>query len=85
MNPYSRERVDNPTVLRDKDNKVRLVLDQKGVPNIDTWGGSMGASCKGFLKTYATELVKQTAMMSGKTVVEKGVDSQGNLVLEISY
>ena len=85
INPYSRDRVENPTVLRDKNNKVKLVLDATGTPNVDSWSGSMGPDFQKFLQTYTIESVKQTAMMSGKMVVEKGLDSQGNLILEVAY
>lgn len=85
VNPYSKERVENPTVCKDASGRVKLVLDQAGQPHIDTWGGSMGKEVLSFLTNYTTELVKQTAMMSGKMVVEKGLDAQGNLILEVAY
>lgn len=85
VNPYSRDRVENPTVFRDSQNKVKLVLDREGFPNIDTWNGSMGKECLQVLREYTTEFVKQTAMMNGQRVVEKGTDKMGNLILEVVY
>ena len=83
-NPWKRanESVKNCTLYK-KDGQVKFVVDEKGHVIHDSW--SMGKDVQEFLREYSLEYIKRTAAAEGATVRNKGVDADGQLVLEVSY
>ena len=66
VNPYSHEKVENPTIYKDAKGKVKMVTDKKGTVHVDTWeGGSigMGRDFEKFLQSYASEQIQEVAAM----------------------
>lgn len=84
-NPWkaANEMVKNCTLYKDTRGKVKMVVDKLGNVIHDTW--SMGTEAFQFLQKYSEEFIRTTAKAEGAQVTTKGVDNDGNIVLEIEY
>ncbi len=83
-NPWrlAKESVKDCTLYK-KDGQVKFVVDNKGNVIHDGW--SMGYDVRDFLREYSMEYIKRTAAAEGATVRNKGVDADGQIVLEVEY
>ncbi len=70
-------------MLYKKDGQVKFVVDNKGNVVHDSW--SMGTDVDEFLREYSTEYIRRTAAADGAIVRNKGVDADGQIVLEVEY
>lgn len=84
-NPWkaANERINDCTLFRDSRGQVKLAVDAKGNIIHDFW--SMGGEAFSFLRDYSEAFIRKTAAAEGAVVSSKGVDAQGNLVLELEY
>lgn len=84
-NPWraAKERVKDVTLFRDARGQVKLALAANGDVIHDAW--SMGKEAYGFLRDYSEAFIRKTAAAEGAFVSNKGVDAQGNIVLELEY
>ena len=79
---YGNEHIKDCTLYK-KDGQVKFVVDAKGNVIHDSW--SMGSDVNEFMREYSMEYIKRTAASEGATVRNKGVDADGQIVLEVEY
>ncbi len=84
-NPWklAKESIKDCTLFKDAHGRVKMAVDAKGNVIHDDW--SMGKEAFGFLRDYSEAYIRKTASAEGAMVHSKGVDAQGNLVLELEY
>jgi hypothetical protein len=83
VNRYSREAVRDCDVYRDAKGTVKMVVDAKGDVTHDTY--YMGVEANQFLCQYSEAYIRSVASGEGAMVYDRGVDKQGNRVLEVAY
>lgn len=80
---HANERVENARIIKNKKGELICALDIDGTPvieNIMTQGRH-----KAFLQAYSTEAITKTAIMDGAQVINRGLDNQGNVILQVMY
>ena len=80
---WAKESIKNVTLYRDARGQVKMAVAANGDVIHDAW--SMGREAYGFLRDYSEAYIRKTAAAEGAMVYNKGVDAQGNLVLELEY
>ena len=83
-NPWraAKEHVDNCHVFS-ANGQTKLVVDSAG--NVIHDAFSMGRDVNSFLQGYSEAYIRKMAAEEGARVVNKGVDANGSIVLEIEY
>ena len=83
INPWSKDTITNCQVLRDGTGSVKMVIAQNGDVIHDSY--YMGREANKFLCSYSEAFIRREAHREGAMVSHRGVDAQGNTVLEVVY
>jgi hypothetical protein len=74
--------MNNCHVFRDLNNKVRMLVGADGTVVTDSY--YMGYDYQQFLQEYASEYIKEQAIMEGAQFVDKGLVN-GQRIIEVEY